>query len=93
MARLRFLRGTPLDPFATPHRRLERGLADEYEQRIDWLVGSLSKDNYDLAVEIASLPEHVRGFEDIKERNIAETRDKERELLEAYRLVTPGPAV
>jgi indolepyruvate ferredoxin oxidoreductase len=92
MARLRFLRGTPLDFFATAHRRLERSVADEYEHRIDWILGSLSKDNYDLAVEIASLPEHIRGFEDVKERHLAEVRDKEQELVEAYRLRTPGAA-
>ncbi|MEE2662807.1 MAG: indolepyruvate ferredoxin oxidoreductase family protein [Myxococcota bacterium] len=92
MARLKFLRGTALDLFTTPHRRLERSLADEYEQRVEYLLGSLSKDNYALAVEIASIPEHIRGFEDVKERHLAEARDKERELLEAFRLHTPGAA-
>jgi indolepyruvate ferredoxin oxidoreductase len=92
MARLKFLRGTPFDPFATPHRRLERTVAAEYEQTIEGLLGSLSADNHDLAVEIASVPEYIRGFEDVKERHLAEARDKERELLEAFRLRAPGPA-
>ena len=90
MARLKFLRGTPIDPFATAHRRLERGLADEYEQTLAFVLGSLSKDNYDLAVQIASIPDQIRGYEDVKERHLADARDKERELLEAFRLRTPG---
>ena len=39
-----------------------------------------------LAVEIASLPERIRGFGYIKEKNVAEVRQKERELLESWRL-------
>ena len=90
MARARFLRATALDPFATPHRKLERSLADEYERTLDRLLAGLSEDNYDLAVEIASLPEHIRGFEDVKERHLAEAREKERELLEAFALHSAG---
>ncbi len=86
MAALRFLRGTPLDPFGwTAHRRLERRLIGEYEATLEALLDGLSAENRPLAVEIASLPELVRGFDTVKERHLAEAKDKERELLAAYR--------
>jgi indolepyruvate ferredoxin oxidoreductase len=36
-AKLRFLRGTPLDPFASEERRLERALIGEYERDLELL--------------------------------------------------------
>jgi hypothetical protein len=40
-------------------------------------------------VEIASLPEIVRGYDTIKERQIEVVRAKEAELLAAFRLRAP----
>jgi indolepyruvate ferredoxin oxidoreductase len=86
LAALRRLRGTPFDVFGWgAHRRLERRLIDEYRQTVEELLEGLSAENRPLAVEIASLPEHVRGFDSVKERHLAEVREKERELLAAYR--------
>jgi indolepyruvate ferredoxin oxidoreductase len=86
MAALRFLRGTPLDPFGwTAHRRIERRLIGEYETIVDELAEGLTSENRPLAVEIASLPEQVRGYDTVKERNLALAKEKERELLAAFR--------
>jgi indolepyruvate ferredoxin oxidoreductase len=86
MGALRFLRGTPFDPFGwTAHRRLERRLIDAYQATLEELLRGLSPENRPLAVEIASVPEHVRGFDTVKERTLAEAREKERELLDAFR--------
>ena len=87
MASLRFLRGTPFDPFGwTAHRRLERRLIGEYEATLEELARRASRPRTGpLAVEIASLPEHVRGFDTVKERHLAEAQEKERELLAAFR--------
>jgi len=86
MAALRFLRGTPFDPFGwTAHRRLERRLIGEYEAVVQELADGLTAENRPLAVEIASLPEHVRGFDTVKERHLEEAKEKERELLAAFR--------
>jgi indolepyruvate ferredoxin oxidoreductase len=94
MAKLRVLRGTPFDPFGwTAHRRLERRLVGEYEAVLDELLAGLTPENHDLAVEIASLPEHVRGFDDVKEASLAEVRAKQEELLRAFRLRAPAAAV
>jgi indolepyruvate ferredoxin oxidoreductase len=85
MAALRFLRGTPFDPFGrTAHRRLERSLVEEYEARIQQLLASLTRENREVAVEIAGLPEQIRGFDTVKERSIEQVREKEQELLAAF---------
>jgi indolepyruvate ferredoxin oxidoreductase len=86
LASLRFLRGTPFDlPGRTAHRRLERRLIGEYESTVEELLDGLTRDNRALTVEIAALPERVRGFDDVKERHLEEVRSKERELLAAFR--------
>jgi len=86
MARFKFLRGTPLDPFGhAAHRKLERRLIGEYETRAEELLAGLTAQNHALAVEIASLPEHVRGFDLVKEAQLEEARAREAELLAAFR--------
>jgi indolepyruvate ferredoxin oxidoreductase len=90
LAKLKFLRGTPFDPFgATAHRKLERELIARYEKNLDELLTGLSAENHDLAVEIAGLPEHIRGFDTVKERSIEEVEAKERDLMAAFRLRAP----
>jgi indolepyruvate ferredoxin oxidoreductase len=85
MAKFKFLRATPFDPFRNEHRRLEQALIPEYEERVEEVLATLSTANHDLAVELASLPEHVRGFGLVKEAQLADVRVKETELLHAYR--------
>ena len=51
LARLRRLRGTPLDPFGrTAERRTERRLIDDYEALIDRLVAGLDEQRLGVAV-------------------------------------------
>jgi indolepyruvate ferredoxin oxidoreductase len=91
MARLRVLRGTPFDPFGwTAHRRRERALSREYAARVDELLAGLTRENLELAVEIARIPEYIRGFDLVKERHLAAARTKEAELLAAFRLRAPA---
>ena len=72
LARMKGLRGTPLDPFGYAKvRRLERRLVSHYEGMVDTLVAGLSAESYERAVRIASLPDVVRGYEDVKLRNVA----------------------
>jgi indolepyruvate ferredoxin oxidoreductase len=94
MARFKFLRGTPFNVFGrTAHRRLEQQIRRDYEATVDQLLESLGPRNLDIAVEIASLPEHVRGFEQVREHQIEKARAKQEELLAAYRLHSePKPA-
>ncbi len=75
LARLRRLRGTAFDPFGrTAERRTERQLIADYESTIDRLLDSLDAGRLPLAVHIASIPEDIRGFGHVKERNLAAAR-------------------
>ena len=92
LARLRALRGTPLDPFGyTEERRTERALIREYEESVERVLEYLDAQNHALAVQIASLPEEIRGFGYIKTRNVAAARDKRDELLARF-AAAPAPA-
>jgi indolepyruvate ferredoxin oxidoreductase len=77
LARLRGLRGTALDVFGrTEERRTERALIGEYRACVEQLLAGLTPANHALAVEIASIPEQVKGFGHVKERNLAAARER-----------------
>ena len=57
----------------------------DYRQTVDDLMSSLTPENHDLAVEIASLPEHIRGFGPVKARHLEEVAAREAALSEAWR--------
>lgn len=83
LAKLKFLRGTPLDVFGYGHdRRVERELISEYERNLDQLLAQLKPSNYRTAVAIAALPEQIRGYGPVKERSIAKARQQEKLLKE-----------
>ncbi len=85
LARLRGLRGTWLDVFGyTAERRMERRLIAEYEATIETLLAGLSPEKFALAVEIAALPQKMRGFGHVKLRNVEAAKRREAELLAAY---------
>ncbi len=91
LARLKGLRGTPWDLFGySDERRMERALIEQYEQDIGELLASLSFLRLPLAVDIASLPEGVRGFGHVKARNAAEFAQRRAALLERWRTPEPG---
>lgn len=86
LAKLRFLRGTALDPFGrSAHRRSERALIDHYRAVVDELLDRLDADNHALAVEIASIPEHIRGYDVVRERHKCEAAEREAALLAQFR--------
>ena len=86
LARLRRLRGTWLDPFGrSEDRRTERRLITEYEAVLEELLQGLSPDNHALAVEIARIPEQIRGYGHVKARHLQAAKAREAELLAAFR--------
>jgi len=88
MARLRFLRGTILDPFRnSDERRLERRLVSEFEADIDDLLRRLTPANHKLAVRIAGLPETIRGYGRVKETSAAEAAKARASALQQLRTV------
>ena len=92
LAQFKGLRGTPLDIFGySAERRRERALIGEYESVVETLIEGLDSDNHGLAVEIAEVPLSMRGFGHVKEANIACAKEREAELLAAFR--APAPQV
>ena len=86
LAKIKFVRGTPFDPFGwTAHRRRERELIQEYERTVEGLLAGLSPETHPIAVEIASLPEQIRGFDLVKDEHLAAVRTRQAELLNALR--------
>ena len=86
LAKLKFLRGGPLDIFGrTDERRGERQLIADYEATIELLLKDLSAERVALAVEIASIPEHIRGFGHVKERHLHAAKAREAALLAQWR--------
>jgi len=86
LAKARRLRGTPLDVFGYTHeRRTERALITEFEGRIEEILTRLTPANHAVAVGLANIPQKIRGFGHIKERNLATARQEEAGLLERFR--------
>ena len=92
LARGKGLRGTAFDPFGyTRERRRERALIDRYERTVAALLDGLDHSNHALAIEIASLPERIRGFGHVKAKSIEEAQHREAELLERFRAADEPP--
>ncbi len=90
MARFKGLRGTVFDVFGkTQERRQERELVREYFELVDELARSLTQRNVAAAVELAALPDDIRGFGHVKEKSLLAAKARRRELLANYRDAAP----
>ena len=98
LAQLKGLRGTALDIFGkTEERRQERALITEYQASINELLGVLGRNpsagqsgegeqaHYQLALDIARIPEQIRGFGHIKARHLSAARQNWQELMTRFR--------
>ncbi len=86
LAKLKFLRGGRLDVFGrTEERRMERQLIADYEATVQLLLDGLEDGRLALAVEIASVPEHIRGFGHVKEAHYEQAKAREAALLAQWR--------
>jgi indolepyruvate ferredoxin oxidoreductase len=91
MAKLRFLRGTPLDMFGrSPDRKLERELIADYEKDVATVLDFLSPVTVDTALELLSLPDRIRGYGPVKEKAAKEARARHEKLVAD--LASPPPA-
>ena len=85
------LRGGALDFFGkTEERRHERQMIEDYVKQLDEITGKLSPANHAAAVALASVPDEIRGYGHVKERNIKAAKSLEEKLLQAFR--NPQPA-
>ena len=84
LARFKFLRGTPFDPFGWTHeRRAEREEIRRYKRLLGTIGEGLTPANHATAVALASVPEHIRGFGHVKAEHVERARVLEKELLAA----------
>jgi indolepyruvate ferredoxin oxidoreductase len=81
---MRRVRGSLADPFAhTRVRRTERNLVGEYVELVELALAHLSPDTHATALELAELPDLVRGYEEIKLRSVERFRERAAELRDA----------
>jgi indolepyruvate ferredoxin oxidoreductase len=86
LAKFKGLRGGALDPFGrTEERRTERALIGEYRACIEELLRGLSAARLPAAVEIARIPEEIRGYGHVKVRHLAAARAKWATLMAQWR--------
>jgi indolepyruvate ferredoxin oxidoreductase len=92
LAKLKFLRGTALDVFGrTEERRLERQVIEDYRATIEALLPKLSESNLAQAVELANVPEQIRGFGHVKLDNLQKAKTRWKELEGALQGGPAGP--
>jgi indolepyruvate ferredoxin oxidoreductase len=85
LAKLKGLRGGALDIFGyTEERKMERALIVEYRQLVETMLAKLTTENHAVAVELASLPEKVRGFGHVKETAVVTFRSEKARLLAQF---------
>ncbi|MBA3324387.1 MAG: indolepyruvate ferredoxin oxidoreductase family protein, partial [Rhodobacteraceae bacterium] len=85
LARLKVLRGTPLDPFGrTAERRLERDLIARYEADMDLVQREMTQATRDIALELALQPLEIRGFGHVKDAAAAAASVRRTDLLAAF---------
>ncbi len=85
LAKGKVLRGGWFDVFGhTEERRTERALVTQFERRVDELAANLSAERLPVAVQIASLPQSMRGYGHVKIANVALARAREAELLHRF---------
>jgi indolepyruvate ferredoxin oxidoreductase len=79
------VRGTRLDVFGkTRHRRAERQRIDDYERLIVSLLDDLNDENYGAAVQIASVPEMIRGYDSVKDESAQRAMAAQQQQLDEF---------
>ena len=85
LAKFKGLRGGALDIFGkTEERRMERQLIVDYEALVDEILASLTADNLNTAVELARLPEKIRGYGHVKHANVVAVKKQWQALLDRF---------
>jgi indolepyruvate ferredoxin oxidoreductase len=93
LSRLKGLRGSHFDPFAySAERRLERQLIADYEADVELILAQLDSAALDSAIELATLPERVRGFGHIKQTAVRLAQAQRQALREQLRAAPAAQA-
>jgi indolepyruvate ferredoxin oxidoreductase len=85
LSKFKAVRGTSFDIFGYTHeRQAERALPGEYRRSIEQVIASLDAANHARALEIARIPEQIKGFGHVKARNLAAARVQWQQLMAAW---------
>ncbi len=86
LAKMKGLRGGAFDIFGyTAERKMERQMIEDYRDMLTGLLKDLSPANYDIAVQLASLPADIRGFGHVKEAAVENARAQQARLLAEFK--------
>ena len=86
LSRFKFLRGTALDIFGkTEERQTERALIQEYIDSVTEVLASLNIENHSIAVQLANVPDQIKGFGHVKERNLTAAMAQWQNSMDAFR--------
>ncbi|MFP6746042.1 MAG: indolepyruvate ferredoxin oxidoreductase family protein [Alphaproteobacteria bacterium] len=92
LAAMKGLRGGTWDIFGrTAERRMERQLIVDYETTMASVLAGLDHDNHAMAVNIAEVPDRIRGFGHVKEKALKLAKKNEAEMLELFRAPSKRP--
>jgi indolepyruvate ferredoxin oxidoreductase len=87
LAKLKFLRGTAYDIFSySEERKVEWQLLIEYENTVNDVLEGVNHHNYQTAIEVLMLPEKIRGFGHVKEKNRIYAKQREEQLMAEFRM-------
>ncbi len=83
LTKMKRLRSTALDVFGYAKvRREERELIGWYREAIELVIERLNDTNRELSLQIATLPDAIRGYEDIKLARVTEARETMKKHLD-----------
>ncbi|MGB7243959.1 MAG: indolepyruvate ferredoxin oxidoreductase family protein [Sulfitobacter sp.] len=86
LAKLKALRGTPLDIFGySTERKMERALIRQYQKDMKAVLPKLTDDTRDAIVALAELPLQIKGFGPVKLANEEKAAKRREELLAVIR--------
>ncbi len=85
LTKMKVIRGTALDVFGySAERKAERALIKNYEALIDIICASISESNQSIALELAKIPNEIRGFGPVKEKAMKVAAQKREVLLKSF---------
>jgi indolepyruvate ferredoxin oxidoreductase len=86
LSAMKGLRKMPFDIFGfTKERKAERALIRDYETLMAEVLEGLTFDNHAIAVGLASIPEHIRGYGHVKMQSLITAKAEEAQLLAQFR--------
>ena len=85
LAKLKGLRGTAFDVFGrSAERQMERELITDYTRSMEAVMQRLNAENMNTALEIARIPEQIKGFGHVKEKSVVVARLKWDGLMKLF---------